>query len=134
MYKGKIFEVTKDKALLENGSQVQRDVVHHSGGVAVIPVTENNEILMVRQYRYPHHKAMLEIPAGKIERGEKALRLRQTGAAGGNSSLPSYLAKFLTKRPARSFCLLFPLGSICIGVAGVQDGRINAGQLYRGCP
>lgn len=71
VYKGKIFEVTKDKALLENGSQVQRDVVHHSGGVAVIPVTENNEILMVRQYRYPHHKAMLEIPAGKIERGEK---------------------------------------------------------------
>lgn len=65
VYKGKIFEVTKDKALLENGSQVQRDVVHHSGGVAVIPVTENNEILMVRQYRYPHHKAMLEIPAGK---------------------------------------------------------------------
>lgn len=71
VYKGKIFEVTKDKALLENGSEVQRDVVHHHGGVTVIPLTENEEILMVRQYRYPHHKVMLEIPAGKLEPGEK---------------------------------------------------------------
>ena len=65
------FEVTKDTALLENGKEVLRDVVHHSGGVTVIPITDNNEILMVRQYRYPHHKAILEIPAGKIEPGEK---------------------------------------------------------------
>lgn len=71
VYKGRIFEVTKDTALLENGKEVQRDVVHHSGGVTVIPVTENEEILMVKQYRYPHHKVMLEIPAGKLEPGEK---------------------------------------------------------------
>ena len=71
IYKGRIFEVTKDTALLENGKEVLRDVVHHSGGVTVIPITDNNEILMVRQYRYPHHKAILEIPAGKIEPGEK---------------------------------------------------------------
>lgn len=70
VYKGRIFEVTKDKALLENGAEVQRDVVHHPGGVTVIPLTDNNEILMVKQYRYPHHKAMLEIPAGKLEPGE----------------------------------------------------------------
>ncbi len=70
VYKGRIFEVTKDKALLENGAEVQRDVVHHSGGVTVIPITDNNEILMVKQYRYPHHKIMLEIPAGKLEPGE----------------------------------------------------------------
>lgn len=71
VYKGRIFEVTKDTALLENGSEAQRDVVHHSGGVTVIPVTDNEEILMVKQYRYPHHKVMLEIPAGKLEPGEK---------------------------------------------------------------
>ena len=67
VYKGRIFEVTKDVALLENGKEVLRDVVHHSGGVTVIPLTENNEILMVKQYRYPHHKAILEIPAGKLD-------------------------------------------------------------------
>lgn len=71
IYDGRIFKVTRDEALLENGKTAQREVVHHSGGVTVIPVTENNEILMVRQYRYPHEKAMLEIPAGKLEKGEK---------------------------------------------------------------
>ncbi len=70
IYDGKIFKVTKDTALLENGKEAVREVVHHSGGVTVIPVTENNEIIMVRQYRYPHHKALLEIPAGKLEKGE----------------------------------------------------------------
>lgn len=67
VYSGKIFRVTRDSALLENGAEVQRDVVHHSGGVTVIPINENGEVLMVRQYRYPHHKVMLEIPAGKLE-------------------------------------------------------------------
>ncbi|MGN0622008.1 MAG: NUDIX domain-containing protein [Porcipelethomonas sp.] len=71
VYNGRIFRVSRDTALLENGKEVLRDVVHHSGGVTVIPVTDQKEILMVRQYRYPHHKAMLEIPAGKIEPGEK---------------------------------------------------------------
>lgn len=70
VYNGKIFKITKDIALLENGKEALREVVHHSGGVTIIAVTDNEEILMVRQYRYPHRKAMLEIPAGKLEPGE----------------------------------------------------------------
>lgn len=70
IYDGRIFKVSRDKALLENGKTADREVVHHSGGVTVIPVTDNNEILMVKQYRYPHEKVMLEIPAGKLEPGE----------------------------------------------------------------
>lgn len=70
VYDGKIFKVTRDNALLENGTEATREVVHHSGGVTVIPINEKNEILMVKQYRYPHHKAILEIPAGKLEKNE----------------------------------------------------------------
>ena len=70
IYNGRIFKVTKDMALLENGREALREVVHHSGGVTVIPITDNNEIIMVKQYRYPYHKAILEIPAGKLEKGE----------------------------------------------------------------
>lgn len=70
IYNGKIFKVTKDMALLENGQQAVREVVHHNGGVTIIPITENNEVIMVKQYRYPHHKAILEIPAGKLEENE----------------------------------------------------------------
>ena len=70
IYDGKIFKVTRDTALLENNTEAVREVVHHNGGVCVIPVTDSGEILMVRQYRYPHHKALLEIPAGKLEKNE----------------------------------------------------------------
>ncbi|MDE6020621.1 MAG: NUDIX hydrolase [Ruminococcus sp.] len=69
-YQAKIFRVTKDTALLENGTKAERDVVHHSGGVCVVPLTNKGTVLMVRQYRYPMHEVTLEIPAGKTEPGE----------------------------------------------------------------
>lgn len=71
--RGKILYVTKDTALLQNGSYAVRDVVHHSGGVGVIPVTDDNTIYMVKQFRYPMNEVTLEIPAGKREKKEKPL-------------------------------------------------------------
>lgn len=69
-YQGKVFYVTRDTAELEDGKEVQRDVVHHSGGVCVIPLTEKGTVLMVKQFRYPMQQVTLEIPAGKLEAGE----------------------------------------------------------------
>ena len=70
IYEGVIFTVRKASAELEDGSVARRDIILHSGGVCVIPVTENNEIFMVRQYRYPFHEITCEIPAGKLNYGE----------------------------------------------------------------
>ncbi len=70
VHQGKIFYITRDTAELEDGRQVQRDVVHHSGGVCVVPLTKENTVLMVKQFRYPMQQVTLEIPAGKIEPGE----------------------------------------------------------------
>ncbi len=70
IYEGPIFTITHDKAELENGRTAIRDVLHHNGGVCVIPVTENNEIFLVRQFRYPFHTVTREVPAGKLEKGE----------------------------------------------------------------
>ncbi len=70
-YQAKIFRVTKDTAQLENGALVRRDVVHHSGGVCVVPLTDRGTVLMVKQYRYPMHEITLEVPAGKLEPGEE---------------------------------------------------------------
>ncbi len=69
-YQGKVFYVTQDKAQLESGNIVQRDVVHHSGGVGVVPLTSRNTVLLVKQFRYPMQQITLEIPAGKLEPGE----------------------------------------------------------------
>lgn len=70
---GKILYVTKDTALLSSGRKAIRDVVHHNGGVGVLPLTDKNTIYMVRQYRYPMHEVTLEIPAGKREGVEDVL-------------------------------------------------------------
>ena len=69
-FEGKIFTITHDIVELENGSTAVRDVLLHHGGVCVIPVTENNEIYMVKQFRYPFRRVTLEVPAGKLEKGE----------------------------------------------------------------
>lgn len=69
-YDGKILTVCCDKAELENGAIVSRDVIKHSGGVCVVPVTEDKEVLFVKQFRYPFQKVLLEIPAGKLNYGE----------------------------------------------------------------
>ena len=69
-YQGKVFYVTRDQAELEDGKLVQRDVVHHSGGVCVVPLTDKGTVLMVQQFRYPMQQVTVEVPAGKIEPGE----------------------------------------------------------------
>lgn len=69
-YNGIIFTITQDVAELENGNLAKRDVLHHSGGVCVIPVTDNNEIYLVKQFRYPFQTITTEVPAGKLNPGE----------------------------------------------------------------
>lgn len=70
VYEGLIFNITHDTVLLENEKTAFRDVLWHHGGVCVIPVTDDNEIYLVKQFRYPFSAALLEVPAGKLENGE----------------------------------------------------------------
>ena len=70
IYEGVIFTITHDTVELENGNAAVRDVLLHHGGVCVIPVTDENEIFLVKQFRYPFHTTTMEVPAGKLEKGE----------------------------------------------------------------
>ena len=70
LYNGIIVNVRRDIAEMQNGAKVQREVVEHPGGVGIIPITADNKVLMVRQYRYPMGEELLEIPAGKLDYGE----------------------------------------------------------------
>lgn len=70
VFEGKIITVRKDKAELENGKVVNRELVIHPGGVCVVPLTKEGEVIMVRQFRYAFGEPLLEIPAGKLEAGE----------------------------------------------------------------
>ncbi len=69
-YSGVIVKVYLDHAELSNGAVVRREVVKHPGGVAILPVDADGNCYMVRQFRYPFGRVMLEVPAGKLEQGE----------------------------------------------------------------
>lgn len=69
-FSGKIITVRHDTITLVDGTEAMREVVDHPGGVAVVGLTDNNEVLMVRQFRYPYKETIYEIPAGKLEKGE----------------------------------------------------------------
>ena len=73
VYKGMIVNIRRDIAEIQSGKHVPREVVEHPGGVGIVPVTRDNKVLMVRQYRYPMEEELLEIPAGKLETGEDPL-------------------------------------------------------------
>ena len=72
-YEGVIVKVTMDAVTQANGRPTFREVVHHPGGVCVLPVDEDGNACCVRQYRYPAQKHLLEAPAGKLEPGEDPL-------------------------------------------------------------
>jgi ADP-ribose pyrophosphatase len=67
---GTVVNMRIDTVELSNGKIATRDVIEHPGGVGIAAITENNELLMVRQFRAGPKKVLLEIPAGKMERGE----------------------------------------------------------------
>jgi len=73
VYKGLIINVKLDVAEIQNGKRVKREIVVHPGGVGIVPLTDDNKVLMVRQYRYPVGEEILEIPAGKLDEGEDPL-------------------------------------------------------------
>ena len=88
IYRGKILDFHVDHAEQASGRRVIRECVDHNGGVSVAVLTEQNEIYMVRQFRYPYRKTVLETPAGKLEKGEdpfeaaKREQREETGTVG----------------------------------------------------
>jgi len=71
IYQGKVVTLRKDKVKLPNGKLSEREIVEHSGAVAIVPVTNEGKIIFVKQYRKPIEKETIEIPAGKLNPGER---------------------------------------------------------------
>ncbi|MBI6873029.1 NUDIX hydrolase [Clostridium aciditolerans] len=70
IYNGKIIDVDVHTVELPNGRKSSREIVNHSGGVAIIAYKDKDTILLVEQFRKPIEKVILELPAGKIEKDE----------------------------------------------------------------
>lgn len=73
IFDGVAIHLFRDEILLPNGNKGVREVIRHPGAVCVIPVTEDGDVIFVNQFRYAFNKVTLEVPAGKLEKGEDPL-------------------------------------------------------------
>ncbi len=73
IYEGRVITVKIDEVRLPNGNLAKREIVNHQGAVAVLAFTDDDRMLAVRQFRKPLERTIVEIPAGKLERGEEPL-------------------------------------------------------------
>jgi ADP-ribose pyrophosphatase len=99
IFKGRVISLKVDEVSLPNGGTSTREIVNHPGAVAVIALTDDNKLILVEQYRKALERSILEIPAGKLEKGEAPLETakreleEETGYAAGEIT---YLQSFAT--------------------------------------
>ena len=71
VFDGKVIRVEQDTVVIPGGALTTREVVRHPGGVCVLPLTDDGQVLLVRQFRYPEARIFTELPAGKLEAEER---------------------------------------------------------------
>lgn len=97
IYEGKVINLKLNEVKLENDTIATREIVEHPGGVCVISIDDDKNVLMVKQYRAPFKTVLLEAPAGKLNYGEdhyecgKREFLEETGYSAGKMT---YLGEF----------------------------------------
>jgi len=71
LYDGAIVKLRVDRVRMASGHETVREVIEHRGAVTIVAVNEEGRVLLVRQHRYPTGRALLELPAGTLDRGEE---------------------------------------------------------------
>ncbi len=149
VYQGSLLKVHRDIVRLPDGSEGSREYIKHPGAVAIVALTDDRQLLLERQYRYPPRREFIEIPAGKLEPGEPHLAtakrelLEETGYDAGewtslctvdtsigytDERIELFLARKLIKKTRKldpgEFLEVFLL-PFDDAVAMVRDGRIS---------
>ena len=73
VFDGKLLKVHRDRVRLPDGTETAREYIRHPGAVAVVPLFDDRRVLLERQFRYPHGREFIEVPAGKLEPNEPHL-------------------------------------------------------------
>ncbi len=108
VYSGRVVNMSVEKVALSDGSEVTREVVHHPGAVAIVPMVSPAEVILIKQFRYCARSAIWEIPAGTLEPDETPLAcaerelIEETGyragkmkSLGGFYTSPGFCTEFL---------------------------------------
>src|SRR5947208_17159425 len=70
VYDGALLKVQRDMVRLPDGSEGTREYIRHPGAVAIVPVFDDGRVLLERQFRYPHRRVLIELPAGRLAPGQ----------------------------------------------------------------
>ena len=73
VFDGALLKVRRDRVRLPDGGEATREYIRHPGAVAIVPLFDDGTVLLERQFRYPHRRAFIEVPAGKLDPGEPPL-------------------------------------------------------------
>jgi ADP-ribose pyrophosphatase len=156
VYDGALLKVNRDVVRLPDGSQGVREYIRHPGAVAIVPLFDDGKVLLERQFRYPHRREFIEIPAGKLEPGEPHLDtakrelLEETGYAAAewthlgvihtsiaytDEAIELFLAKKLTRAERKldqgEFLEILTI-SFEEAVAMIREGRITDAKSVAG--
>jgi ADP-ribose pyrophosphatase len=77
VFKGKLLDVRRDTVRLPDGTLATREYIVHPGAVLILPVLPDGTLIMLRQFRYPVGRVLIEFPAGKLDPGEPPLATAQ---------------------------------------------------------
>jgi ADP-ribose pyrophosphatase len=104
LYHGRIFDLIIEEVEDTPGKIRKREIISHPGGSVVVPLLDNNEVIFVRQYRYPLKKFILEIPAGKLEPNEDPLEAAKRELREETGYLAKHYEKLTAMLTTPGFC------------------------------
>jgi len=150
VFDGKLLKVHRDRVRLPDGSEGAREYIRHPGAVAIVPFFDDARLLLERQFRYPHRREFIEVPAGKLEPNEPHLAtarrelLEETGYSAGewtrlgvihtaiaytDEAIELFLAKKLRKEHAGQLDAGEFVDTLIVAfdeaIAMIRDGRIT---------
>jgi ADP-ribose pyrophosphatase len=104
LYHGRIIDLIIEDVENAPGNIRKREIVSHPGGSVVVPLLDNGDVILVRQYRYPHKKFILEVPAGKLEPNEDPLLAAKRELQEETGYTAEYYEKLTTMFTTPGFC------------------------------
>jgi ADP-ribose pyrophosphatase len=104
VYEGRIFRVEKDRVMMPSGHTVDMDIVRHPGSVVLLPMPADNEIILIRQYRYTIDQWIWELPAGTLKPGEDPADAAARECEEEIGRVPRRVAKMRRFYPTPGFC------------------------------
>jgi ADP-ribose pyrophosphatase len=125
IYSGKILNLDSLEVLLPDGNTSTREIITHPGASVIIPISDNNEVYMVRQFRKPIEKETLELPAGKLDKGEEPIEcakrelMEETGLTAGK--VKHLVSVYSTPGFSNEILHIY-------GAAGLTEGEAHADE------